>query len=589
MAENQGPSGPQPQNPFFSNLILPGQSTGLKADITINTSSAKKAFEDLQNLLTGMMKSYGEEWGNVTNDSLKKQERFYRAIGDKENERRAMLTRYKNEAIAAIDAETIAAIAGLEEKARAGQMSHEELEKQKTETTIKAENTRKNIVAQADKSIKQEGGLLSKVQSVAGKVGGPIGGLVSGAANLIAEPEIAIPAAIIGAMLEIANKRAAFTKTGIQLAGAGFGQLGEGAATTQTKATGFDTRLFRGLNGALSPEEQRTIIGGMATSRTMIGQSTAAGGMEAVRGNLGLFANVLPDAAKEMELFTDATKSLGMSQKDISTTFFQSAKNAKDLKITHLDAIATQIEMQKALRNITNDGTVAASVLDNVGSFFKSIGKSEAETQRMTLGVGQAGASLSLSQIVGMTTFTKGISPTSAGMEQAIFGGQSKPGMLGEKGTGVFGLMGDFFTKVGNQAKNPMERLFMAEKMNKDFGLGIQTQDLPKFFEMSERLRKGGPEGINQEDYAKQVQELSKAGRQMTVEGMDKLTEIVGPIRTAENFFENFWTMLDARVQTLTSSVNHLNPFAPLSNKEVTEQNIQREISKKKFPALKDE
>jgi len=588
LAETQGPSGQQPQNPFFSNLILPGQSTGLKGDVTINTSSAKKAFEDLQSLLTGMMRSYGEEWGNVTNDSLKKQERFYRAIGDKESERRAMLTRYKNEAIAAIDAETVATIAGLEEKARAGQMAHEELEKQKTETTLKAENVRKNIVTQTEKSIKQEGGLLSKIQAVSNKVGGPIGGLVSGVANIIAEPEIAIPAAIIGAMIEIANKRAAFTKTGIQLAGAGFGQLGEGAATTQTKATGFDVRLFRGLNGAISPEEQRAIIGGMATSRTMISQATGTSGMEAVRGNLGLFANVLPDAAKEMELFTDATKSLGMSQKDISTTFFQSSKNAKDLKITQLDAIATQIEMQKALRNITNDGTVAASVLDNVGGFFKDIGKSETERTRMTLGIAQAGANLTLPQMTGMATFVNGGKmPTF----EAMFGapssgiGPSNGGIVGNP----FSMMGQFIQKVGNQFKDPMQRMFVADALNKQLNLGIQIQDLPKLFALSEQLVQGGPGGITQEDYAKKVQDLSKAGKQMSIEGMEKLTEIVGPIKEIENFFENFWTLLDARVQTITSSVNHINPFAPLSNKEVTEKNIKREIDKKKFPALKDE
>ena len=52
------------------------------------------------------------------------------------------------------------------------------------------------------------------------------------------------------------------------------------------------------------------------------------------------------------------------------------------------------MEMQKALRNITNDGTVAASVLFNVGGFLKSLELSEAERLRMTLGIAQAGANL---------------------------------------------------------------------------------------------------------------------------------------------------------------------------------------------------
>src|SRR6267142_5171510 len=126
----------------------------------------------------------------------------------------------------------------------------------------------------------------------------------------------------MGAILEVANKRAAFTKTGAQLAGAGFGGM-SGAGAAQIAGSGFDASLFSSLNKGLSADEQRSIISGMAGSRTMIGQASSVGGMDAVRANLGLFANILPDASKEMELFTDATKSLGMSQKDISKTFFQ--------------------------------------------------------------------------------------------------------------------------------------------------------------------------------------------------------------------------------------------------------------------------
>jgi len=174
---------------------------------------------------------------------------------------------------------------------------------------------------------------------------------------------------------------------------------------------------------------------------------------------------------------------------------------------------------------------------------------------------------------------------------EAMFGapssgiGPSNGGIVGNP----FSMMGQFIQKVGNQFKDPMQRMFVADALNKQLNLGIQIQDLPKLFALSEQLVQGGPGGITQEDYAKKVQDLSKAGKQMSIEGMEKLTEIVGPIKEIENFFENFWTLLDARVQTITSSVNHINPFAPLSNKEVTEKNIKREIDKKKFPALKDE
>jgi hypothetical protein len=500
---------------------------------------------DLQTVLDKAAKSFGISFNAATKDTLAGQERFYKYIGDKENERRVALERYKRAAIDSVNEETKYALASYEEKAKASRRSQEDINKGKIDLAKKADDQIKSIERESEAKGKGPGifgRTLEGARNIGSRLGGPIGGLVSGVANLIAEPEVAIPAAIMGAILEIANKRAAFTKTGLQLAGAGLGRAGEGAGAAQAIGSGFDLRLFSGLNGALSAEEQRAIIGGMAGSRTMIGQAGAAGGMDALRGNLGLFANILPDASKEMELFTDATKSLGMSQKDISKTFFQTQKSSKDLGITQLDAIATQIEMQKALRNITNDGTVAASVLDNVGSFFHEIGKSETETQRMTLGVAQAGSNLSLSKIAGMLSFTRGLGPTSGGMEQAIFGNNGVGGMLGKQGGGVFGLMGEFFSKVGGQAKNPMERLFMAESLNKDFGLGIQTQDLPKFFQLSERLRAGG---MSQKDYAAQVQELSKAGRTMTIEGMKDLASIVTPIQLMENYFKNFWTNFD--------------------------------------------
>ncbi|MGH7974981.1 MAG: hypothetical protein ACREBR_05620 [bacterium] len=541
MADVNPPSGGNPQNPFFS-----GQQ---KQDISVNTGPAMIAFQHLEQVLTDLSKNFGKAFSVTTGENLKAQENFYKYIGDKESERRVTVERLKRAAIDSIKEETKAKIAAFEEEAKAGIKSKEDVAKRALELSMQEKTQIAKVTEEAAKRAQGPGVVgrtFQGVQNVAGRIGGPIGGVVSGVANLITEPEVAIPALILGSLLEIANKRAAFTKTGINLAAAGLGATGGTAAAAQITGSDFALKMFSGLQGSLSQSEQRAMIAGAASSRTLISQASTDRGMERLRGNLGLFANILPDASKEMELFTDATKSLGMTGQDVSKTFFQSSKAARDLKVNQLDAIGAQMDMQKALRNITNDGTVAASVLDNVGTFFKDIGKSEAERIRMTVGVANAGANLGLPQIAGMLAFTRGLSPTSDAMRSAIFGEgpNGKGGMLGKEGGGVFGLMGDFFTKVGNQTKNPMERMFIADQLNKQFGLGIQTQDLPQFFKMAETLRAGG----SREKFAADVAALSKASKQMTVEGMDKLTSIVDPITKIKDFFDAFWTGLDARL-----------------------------------------
>jgi len=549
-----GPSG-QPLPP--SNPLLSQQPGNLSATATVSTGSAQRAFAELQKVLDNIMKSFSGNWEKASNDSLKAQERFYRYVGDKDNERRAALKRYSNEAIAAIDEETKAKLEALDFELQAKKKTHEEGEREKTKITTEASRLRSNIERDALRKEVDSKKILNRIgggiSSVGSQIGGPIGGLVSGVGNFLTNPAELIPAAIAGSIIEMMNTRAAFTATGARLAGAGFG-VGAGAGA----GLDFTTGLFGGpispFGRSLSQSQQRDIISNMAGSRTMIDQARAAGGMDVLRGNLGLFANILPDASKEMELFTDATKTLGMSQKDISGTFMSSRVNAERLKITQLDAISTQIEMQRALRNITNDGTVAASVLFNVGGFLKGIGTSEAERQRITLGIAQAGANLSLPQIAGMLAFTRGMSPTGQGMERAIFGTNGAGGMLGNKGTGVFGLMGEFFNKVGGQAKDPMQRLFIADAMNRQFGLGLRTQDIPQFFNLSERLRTGG---MNEREYSKQVESLTKQAKAITIEGMDKLVNVVNPITQLENVFTNFWTKMDQLLSKYFGDATH--------------------------------
>lgn len=548
-----GPSG-QPLPP--SNPLLSQQDVSSTA--SVNTTQAQKAFADLQRVLDNIMKSFSGNWDKATNDRLKAEERFYRAVGDRAKERQVTLQRYSKEALASIEAEKRAGLDALNQQG----LAKEELEKKKTDITRKAAEDRANIEKETAKKLASDRGILGvsgfirdRASLIGDKIGGPIGGLISGAGNLITNPY----ALIAGTLLESLNTAAAFNKTGSQLASAGF-KLGTGGAT----GIDFATQLFGGpfgrLGQGISQDQQREMIGMMAGSRTMIDQARSGGGFGAIRSNLGLFANILPDASKEMELFTDATKSLGMSQRDITGTFVSSRVNAERLKITQIDAIHTQIEMQKALRNITNDGAVAASVLSNITDYLKGIGASEAEKSRIGLAIGQAGASLSLSSIAGMFAFTHGGKIPGP---SELFG---PGGMLGNKGTGTFGLLGSFLTQVGNQFHDPTQRMFAADQLRQQFIPGLRLQDIPKFFDLTNAMMQGN---VSQKDFDKQFRALEGKTPQLAMaQGIDRLATIVDPIHRLENVFSNFWTMIDERWNKLLDAIHnplhlfHVNMFS---------------------------
>lgn len=518
-----GPTG-QSSNP---NPFQQGASTNL----SINTSQAQRAMEDLQRSLDGMMKSFGGTWEKVTTDRLAAEERFYRAVGDKARARQKELERYSKDAIDLIDAETKAKIQGYEKE----KLSQDELHKRTTDLTKKAAEDKLRINQEVQRKLASErgiGGLLRGATSSIGEsIGGPIGGLVSGAGNLLTNPFALIGTAIFETWM--ANARSA--RVGSLLAGAGMG-LGVGAGV----GTGFASNLFGGsasrLGVALGAGEQARLIETMAGSRTMIDQARG-GGFGAIAGNLGLFANILPDASKEMELFTDATKSLGMSQKDITDTFMASRVNAERLKITQIDAIRTQMEMQRALRNITNDGTVASTVLFNITDYLTKIGASEAEKVRIGGAIGAAGANLSLPQLAGMFAFTHGGKmPTPENM----FG----PG--GAVGEGTFPLLGNFLTQIGKQFTDPTQRMFAAGQLQQQFLPGLRLQDIPKFFDLTNSMMKGTVGGA---EFGKQFRELEgKTPQVAAAEGINKLVEIVGPVQMIENFISNFWRDLDSFV-----------------------------------------
>jgi hypothetical protein len=551
-----GPTGqPNPSNPF---------QQGASANLSINTSQAQKAMEDFQRSLDSMIKSFGGSWHRVANDRLAAEERLYRAIGDKARARQAELKRYSNEAIALIEEESKANIRKYEQEKH----SQDELLRYKTSTEKKAADEKFRINKEVAQKLASEGGVGGRIRgftsSIGQQIGGPIGGIISGAGAILTNPYALSALAI----LEALNAKAAFTATGAQLAGAGFG-LGAGAGV----GFRFDRNLFGGpagdLGQAFSAEQQRQIIGTMSGSRTMIDQARASGGFDAIRGNLGLFANILPDASKEMELFTDATKSLGMSQKDITNTFVSSRVNADRLNITQLDAIRTQMEMQKALRNITNDGTVASSVLFNITDYLKSIKASEVERQRIGGAIVQAGANVSLPQIMGMFGFIHGgVLPT----EQDIFGVNGKGGLLRTGGT--FNLLGSFMQKVAGQA-SPAQRFLVENQLLNQLVPGLRLQDQPQAFRLMEDLAKG--KLTDPRDMAQRFKALEgKTPATAAAEGIKTLANIVDPIKKLENVFSNFWTMLDDRINQIVSHFPGLHGFHLTSSKTPTPRDIAR-------------
>lgn len=550
------PSGQKPTNPFLSNLIIPGQSQAMKADVQLNTSSAKVAFDDLEKLFKKLTKNMGSDWDDFTNESLKKQETLFRALGMKQDEHKAKITRLKNEALSAIDEEKKKKLESLDAEMKTAEGNSarmRQLESDKIAATSKALHDTANIESSVKKNLARETGILGmfrgKTADIGAKVGGPIGGIISGAGELLTNPYA------LGAMaiFEMFKTKAAFTSTGATLAGAGF-KLGSGAGV----GLNFDQRLFGAnpfgrLNQALSQDEQKAIIAQMAGSRTMIGQTQQAGGFEAVRNNLGLFANILPDAAKDMELMVDATKDLGMSQKDITNTFVSSRVNAERLKVTQLDAIKTQMDMAKVLRNLTNDGALAASTLSNITDYLNAIGASEAEKQRIGVAVATAGANLTLPQLAGMFAFTHG---GRMGTPDQLLGNSPMSG-IGPRMPGAidnpFQLLGGFLTKVGSQFKgNATAQMFAANQLQTEFLPGLRLQDTPKFFALAKDMMTGG---ISQEEFGKRFQALEQKTPQVAMaEGIKTLSEIVDPIKRLENIFTNFWSFVDDRINKVIQS-----------------------------------
>jgi hypothetical protein len=151
--------------------------------------------------------------------------------------------------------------------------------------------------------------------------------------------------------------------------------------------------------------------------------------------------------------------------------------------------------------------------------------------------------------------------------------------MLGNKGTGVFGLMGSFLTKVGNQFKDPTQRMFAANQLQQQYLPGLRLQDTPKFFELTQQMMSGN---ISSKEFGKQFQALeSKTPQVAMAEGIKTLSEIVDPIKRLENVFTNFWSFVDDRINLILSKIpgmssSRIGSFTPIPKGRMSPRDIGR-------------
>lgn len=540
MVDILGPSGqPLQPNPFT-------QGNSQSTSLNVNTSQADKALDDLKARYDMLSKSFGANWEKTVEDKTKAEEQFFNTLGNLVKANENVLKTQQAQYFKLLDARTQAELDSYKTTwayANTSADGRAQYERKKWQDN---ENEKVKIAAETERKISDErrkekfgATALQKLGKDIGGVGGSaisqVGGVLGAA---VTNPMAFLIGAAITTALETSIANARFTRVGAALSNAGM-SLSSGAGA----GTEFQSRIFGGsaskFGMALGREQQAAILEQMAGSRTMINETKSGKGAGAFIGNIGLFANILPDAAEEAKLFTDATKSLGFSQKDITNTFVTSRVNAEKLNITQLDAIHTQIEMQKALRNITNDGAVAVNVLSSISGYLDSIGATETEKARIGVAVAQSGANLSLPQLAGMFAMTHGGKmPT----DSEMFGVNGMGGMMGKGGTGVFGLLGSFLTKVGTQFKDPMQRDFAADALRQQFIPGLRMQDTPQFFKLAEGLMRG-EKGI---DYEKEFKKMAGNTPQAMVQaGIDKLAATVDPIQKIERMVSNFWTDLD--------------------------------------------
>jgi hypothetical protein len=494
--------------------------------------------------MDGLLGSFKTNWDKATQERLHAEETFFRSVDKLSKSNHANLLRQKDEYISKIKQEASAQLDAYQKEVSEGKRSAEELASFRTAKAV--EVNKKVVEAERDVNRKRteelkKSGFLSQSGQFLGQVGGHIGG-VSGAAisgvgsalGLLANPAFDV-AAIIGlavaAAFKIGEQEAQKVRIGASLASGGFGIGAGGRAAAGIEGGGLFGPLF---GSALSAKDQERLVGTMATSPQLLQGATSSN--KDFLDTMGLFANVMPDSTEIIKEMVRESNSLGMSFKQMQQTFTSVRVNQHTLNSSFSDTINTQLAMQKSLRNLTNDTGVAASLINNLGTYFDKIKANPEERQRMASGFAAGIANLSLSQIVGMAGFIGGGKlPT----HDQLFGG-SNPLV----GAGTPALLGNFLSKVGAQAgpRGTIQSDLVADQLRQQFLQGSRLQDVGSFFQAVDALKAGK---ITSAQFGKKFETLEKNTPQgLMAEGIQKLGAVLGPEGQFEKFLSAFFTKM---------------------------------------------
>lgn len=557
MADAPPPPSNSPGSQFF-------QGAAAQSSVSVNTEQVHNALGAIKQNFDELTKAMGVDIDKALSSRLGAESKFYKALGNIVKANQVAILKQKKDYTDAVTEATNLEIEDYKRGARERGKTEEEISAYIRSLRMRDVDLIEKAEISAEKRINAEkrknwlGGVgLSNIGS---RVGGPVGSTISGAGNVLSSlttPAGLITLAIGGLIAAIVGdlqRRAEYARIGSGLANAG-GALG---ANYGGAGASFENRLFSGLSAsAMSLQKRRELTAAFSGESFAFRNEimNSRGGGSGFQRNLGLYANILPDVGKIMELLVGSTKELGTSQQDLTTIFKSSRVNSDHLRITQMDAVKMELEMQKVLRNMTNDGNVAASVLRNVSGYLDSIGASEVEKHRIGLSIAQAGANLTLPQIAGMFAFTRPKEQLTPG---TLFGENGNGGLV--KGGGVFGLMGEFIQKVGGQFKNnPMQQMFAMDQLQRQYFPGLRLQDLPKFYQLTQGLGKGT---LDVTQASKEFEKLTKnTPSEIAAAGMQNLVNVLGPEGKLLNWLEGFANQLYNKIDGITDAIHSINPL----------------------------
>lgn len=545
-ADLVGPTG----QPVGSNHPFTSQGGQSPAAVTVSTTGAQAALDQL-------LGSFKSNWDKADQDRLKAEENLYRSLGNLSRAHAAQMTRQKDEFISKIKESTNVQIQEFEREVQAGKRTAEDLENFKAKKALETQNSIASAERETLRKIADErkksgiNAIGSGISSVGQKIGGPVGGALSSVGGFVSEiatPGGALLLALSG-LVSLALAKAERDAQTIRI-GASFAQGGSSLSLAGGQVAGMQGRIFGGLGSAISARDQEKLIGVMSASPQLLNEATTSN--KGFLNTVGLFANVMPDATEILKTMTFASHDLGMSNKDLVNTFTSVRVNQHLLNMSFNDTLETQMSMQKSLRNITTDGSVAASVLTNISGFLTKIGASNEEKARFAGAVAGGVANLSLSQIVGMSGFVNGGRlPT----HEQLFG----MGQNSLVGGGTPALLGGFLSKVGAQAGpgGTLQSDLVADQLRQQFLPGLPLRGVSDFFQLTSDLQKGN---ITPEQYGKKFQEMEGSTPQaLMASGITKLANALGPMGELEVFLGN-------KFKDLIDAINHLAGLPSVGN-----------------------